>query len=182
MLSESENRLKIGWYLTSHWAKNRRKSANYACFGIKTPFFDILECGGTIETGGWVGNRDEEWLADTRMQKWSRFEIGRNTKLDRCKNYLTLKSKKRRAEHTTHKTDNDNQKINNNNNKFIKKHNNGDSSVATAGPFRGRTLPQGSTETLLQYTMRPSIIHPNQCIYDVKTGSEFLTYSKNCAS
>ena len=50
------------------------------------------------------------------------------------------------------------------------------------GLSRRRTLLQGSTETLLQYTMRPSIIHPNQCIYDVKTGSEFLTYSKNCAS
>ena len=67
---------------------------------------------------------------------------------------------------------------NNNNNNNNNKGRDGQSPAPSPRPFRGRTLLQGSTETLLQYTMRPSIIHPNQCIYDVKTGSEFLTYSK----
>ena len=69
----------------------------------------------------------------------------------------------------------------NNNNNNNNKGRDGLSPAPSPRPFRGRTLLQGSTETLLQYTMRPSIIHSNQCIYDVKTGSEILQYSKNCA-
>ena len=73
--------------------------------------------------------------------------------------------------------------INNSNNKIINKIN-GDVSVALRwttsadGP-----CSQGSTETLLQYAMRPSINHTQMNVFMMlRQDLGFLQYSKNCVS
>ena len=43
-------------------------------FWLETHIFRDLKSRGAIKTGGWVGFREEELLADTSMQKWSRLK------------------------------------------------------------------------------------------------------------
>ena len=49
-------------------------------FWHKNHIFRDLKLRGAIKTGGWVGFRDEEWLADTKYAKMESFEIGQTTK------------------------------------------------------------------------------------------------------
>ena len=152
-------------------------------FWHKNHIFRGLKSRGAIKTGGWVGFRDEEWTSRYEYAKMDSFEIEQTTKLDLRYEYLTVKQRHEQARRRTTPDDNDENKIASD---IKRQQTTSTRSERTRSvsprPSRGRTLLQGSTETLLQYTMRPSIIHPNQCIYDVKTGSEFLQYRKNCAS
>ena len=43
-------------------------------FRHKNRIFRDLKWRGAMKTGGWVGFRDEELLADTNMRKWSRLK------------------------------------------------------------------------------------------------------------
>ena len=65
ILSENEKCFEMGSCLTLLRAKNRRKSVNNVSLGIKTTFFEILNCGGGAKkkwVGGWGFMTVDDWL------------------------------------------------------------------------------------------------------------------------